>query len=247
MRGLLVVLGTGLMLLSWFMPWFDVQFWSNSDKTFSAATATGHFTVTNVVGATAIVHKYGTVALQREYDGSELAHGSSALPGIGLSPLSYEGLFILAGLGLITWLSGYGKGSESVRRLRKFCDVSQGLSLLAIAVYAAVKAFHVRNLTNVGHAATQQLLQEIGAKTAHSAGIEYTQPTFSSGFLAVVLGILIAGYGIMAGDAPEDWSTSGETGFASHIFVRGLTKTATGLLLVIGIVYALISVLFGLD
>ena len=248
MRGLLVMLGSGLMLLSWFMPWFDIQFWVGSTKSFDAATATKHFTVTYVAGATDIAHKYGDVALERHYDGSELAHGSSALPGIGLSPLSYEGLLILAGLGLVTWLTAkYREEGGWVKALRKFCDVSQGLGLLAIVVYAAVKAFHIRNLTNVGHAATQQMLQEIGAKTTQSAGIEYVLPTFSSGLLAIALGILVAGYGIMAGDAPEDWSTSTETGFASRPVIRALTKFTTGLILAAGILYAAISVLFGLD
>ncbi|QXJ25771.1 hypothetical protein AGRA3207_007321 [Actinomadura graeca] len=245
-RALLVLIGSGIITLSWVMPWYDVTIFMRTARAFHATTGLGHFpALASLTGQDDLTRKYGQYMLHREYSGGDLVHGGPGLAALGMPQYYYQLSLALTIVGLIAWqVARRGGDGTLALGLRRMADVTMGLGLMYLVAVAAIKTLHMRSLTTVADAATAELTYDLARRSAGAHPIAYASAGFSSGLIAVLLGLVVASFGILAGDRSEPSETILGTDVSSIALVRIGTTLIANVLTVLGIVYLALSVVF---
>jgi hypothetical protein len=245
-RALLVVIGSGLIALSWVLPWYDVTIFMRTPEAFHATTGLGNFPVlAGLTGSDDLVHKYGEYLLDREYTGRDLEHGGPGLSALGM-PLHYYQLSLaLTVVALIAWqVARRGGDGRFALIVRRAANVTMGLGLMYLVAVAAFKTLHMRSLTVVSNAATAELTRDLADRSAGADPIAYASAGFFSGLIAILLGLVVASFGILSGDRSAPAETVLGTDVSSLTVIRIVTSLIANILTVLGILYLVVSVLF---
>jgi hypothetical protein len=245
-RALLVLIGSGIITLSWVLPWYDVTLFMRTAKAFHATTGLGNFpALASLTGRDDLIHKYGDYLLHREYTGGDLVHGGPDLAALGMPQYYYQLSLALTIVALIAWQAARRGGDGTFALgLRRTADVTMGLGLMYLVAVAAIKTLHMRSLTTVTAAATAELTRDLAHRSAGANPIAYADAGFSTGLIAVLLGLIVASVGILSGDRTAPPETILGTDVSSIVLVRIGTTLLANVLTILGIIYLALSVLF---
>ncbi|GAA1218409.1 hypothetical protein GCM10009665_05390 [Kitasatospora nipponensis] len=243
-RAGLVLVGCTVMGLSWFLPWYSVLYWLKDQQGFHTAMGSNHYSTTEVIGPEAAAHGNNFV-VERDYSGSTLVTSARQLRELALSEQYYKYILILGVVALVAvWAHGEKRrDNRFFRAVARIADISEGLGVIAAVAYVVDKTANLTSLHTVESAATAQLVQDLGSQGGGSSAIAFVSAGFSTGFIAVTVGLVIAGFGVLAGERSDDEGDSRGPSSRAAVAWFAVGRLLANLLLLVGLVYIAASLL----
>lgn len=229
-RLILLLFGSIAVVISWFMPWYVVDYFL-SPSAFQTAMQSGHYdALAELDGDPQDIKLYGTNIVQIQYNGSDLVKEGY----ISLDQKTIDLWLLLVGVALLAvwvdeWKSYRAAGLFVLKRIITWIKVLDLLGQVALFLWFGLQSTS-RDL--ITHAATTMMVNDLGGSRN---GLLHMTTGISVGQMALALGIIIISISVLTGDAPEPVPGSRVSRRPS---IAGLTA---GTCLVIGLVVFFIS------
>jgi hypothetical protein len=201
-RAILTLIGATFVIIGWLTPWYVSMVWLNTGNAMAAALR-GGYQVTNVSGHGDLIAQ-GLTPLIREFNGTALTTGPSALSSIAFSKYDFDcwiGLAILAVLAMWTYERPDLPGAHAARRkIHKTIESGSHILLLFIVFRSLWKGIDLGTLGTVNQHSLTALTGDFSAGGVPASAVHDFTTTFSVGLILLVLGLIFAVLGVLSGD-----------------------------------------------
>jgi hypothetical protein len=241
-RAVLVLIGATFVIIAWLTPWYTSMVWVNSGGALATALSNG-YQVTNVSGGGSLVAQ-GFTPLIREFNGTALTTGPSALSSIAFTKHDFDcwiGLAVLAVLAMWTYERPDLPGAHEVRRRFHKVIESFKVILLVYVVFRSIwKAVDLGTLGTVNQHSLSALTAAFTAAGVPASDAQDFSTSFSIGLIMLVFGLVFAALSVLSADKGPKLAPDGSPVAAGPTRIRLKSWNAAFIAIIaIMIMYAL--------